>query len=35
MGISTEESHKKYLAEMDALKERVEEKLRREGLRRL
>ena len=35
MGISTEGSHKKYLAEMDALKERVEEKLRREGLRRL
>ena len=35
MGISTDESYKKYLAEMDALKERVEEKLKREGLRRL
>ena len=35
MGIFTKESHENYLTEMDALKERVGEKLKREGLRRL
>lgn len=35
MGIFAKESHENYLAEMDALKERVREKLKREGLRRL
>ena len=35
MGMFTKESHKDYVAEMEALKKRVEEKMRREGLRRL
>jgi len=35
MGMFTKESHKDYLAVMDALKKRVEEKMRKEGLRRL
>ena len=35
MGMFTKESHKDYLAEMEALKKRVEEKMKRERLRRL
>jgi hypothetical protein len=35
MGMFAKESHENYLAEIDALKERVGEKRKREGLRRL